>query len=53
MNFEELCAAVRLYVDGLPSEAAFRRDDWRGLLDDTLASIRAELANINDDAEAV
>lgn len=44
MSFEELCKTVCQYVESLPTESEYRRDDWRGLLDETLANIRAALS---------
>lgn len=53
MTFEELCEAVRLYVESLPTEGGRgHRDDWRDRLDTTLADIRAQLASHDDDPEA-
>ena len=52
-EFEEICAAIRTYVEDLPTEGGRgNRDDWRDKLDRTLADIRVELSSIHDDGAA-
>jgi hypothetical protein len=43
MTFDQVCDAVRLYVQDRPADG--RESDWRGRLDEVLADIRAELSD--------
>lgn len=46
MTFEELCDAVRAYVEALPTEGGRgHRDHWRDRLDNALADLRAALSD--------
>lgn len=53
MTFDELCEAVRLYVESQPTEGGRgHRDDWRDQLDNTLTDIRAALSSAADLAKS-
>lgn len=53
MTFEQLCEAVRLYIESIPTEPTRGRDDdWRDRIDNTLADIRATLCTDFDPEDA-
>lgn len=49
MTFDEICDALALYLESLPTEGGRgNRDAWRDKLANTLADIRAKLASAKD-----
>lgn len=50
MTFDELCAVIRRYLDGTPTEGG-RYGDWRDRLDELLSEVRSELSQAYDRRE--